>query len=193
MANVYPDEQLGWTFIGLIRKDEVMQHHHPPDLADRRHRAAAGCAFAVVGAAFAKLIVRPINSVSRGLEDIAQGEGDLTRNLEIRGRDETAQLANWFNQFLAAIRSLIQHIGAAASKILSTSSSSTRVPMTWPRLPGASVKRWTWCPPPSTRWSPPPTKLRVRAARPRNRPTAASSRPVTASSRSTPRYTASIA
>ncbi|WP_374701069.1 methyl-accepting chemotaxis protein, partial [Pseudomonas sp. NBRC 111140] len=83
--------------------------------------------FAVVGAAFAKLIVRPINSVTNGLEDIAQGEGDLTRNLEIRGRDETAQLASWFNQFLGAIRSLIQHIGAAASKILSTSSSSTRV------------------------------------------------------------------
>jgi methyl-accepting chemotaxis protein len=35
--------------------------------------------------AFAKLIVRPINSVTHGLEDIAQGEGDLTRNLEIRG------------------------------------------------------------------------------------------------------------
>ncbi|WP_028696536.1 methyl-accepting chemotaxis protein, partial [Pseudomonas cremoricolorata] len=127
MANVYPDEQLGWTFIGLIQHDEVMQS------ATRLSWLIGGVAvllaalFAVIGAAFAKVIVSPINSVSSGLQDIAQGEGDLTRNLQVRGRDETAQLANWFNQFLGAIRSLIQHIGQSASKILSSSASATRV------------------------------------------------------------------
>lgn len=127
MANVYPDDSLGWTFIGLIQEQEVM-------LSTTRLTWLVGiialvlaAVFAIVGAAFAKLIVRPINSVSSGLEGIAQGEGDLTRNLDVRGRDETAQLASWFNQFLGAIRSLIQHIGQAASQILSTSASSTRV------------------------------------------------------------------
>jgi len=127
MANVYPDEQLGWTFIGLIEQSEVMQTTTRLTWLIGVIAVVLAAFFAVVGAAFAKLIVRPINSVTSGLEDIAQGEGDLTRNLEIRGRDETAQLASWFNQFLGAIRSLIQHIGAAAGKILSTSSSSTRV------------------------------------------------------------------
>ncbi|EKT4484998.1 methyl-accepting chemotaxis protein [Pseudomonas putida] len=127
MANVYPDEQLGWTFIGLIEQSEVMQNTTRLTWVIGVIALVLAVLFAVVGAAFAKLIVRPINSVTNGLEDIAQGEGDLTRNLEIRGRDETAQLASWFNQFLGAIRSLIQHIGAAAGKILSTSSSSTRV------------------------------------------------------------------
>ncbi|UVL20083.1 methyl-accepting chemotaxis protein [Pseudomonas sp. B21-023] len=127
MANVYPDEKLGWTFIGLIQQDEVMQTTTRLTWLIGGVALILAAVFAVVGAAFAKLIVRPINSVTSGLEDIAQGEGDLTRNLEIRGRDETAQLASWFNQFLGAIRSLIQHIGGAASKILSTSNSSTRV------------------------------------------------------------------
>ncbi|WP_446677019.1 methyl-accepting chemotaxis protein [Pseudomonas kurunegalensis] len=127
MANIYPDEQLGWTFIGLIEHSEVMQTTTRLTWLIGVIAVVLAALFAVVGAAFAKLIVRPINSVTNGLEDIAQGEGDLTRNLEIRGRDETAQLASWFNQFLGAIRSLIQHIGAAAGKILSTSSSSTRV------------------------------------------------------------------
>jgi len=127
MANVYPDRQLGWTFIGLIPKAEVMQS------TTRLTWVIAGIAlvlaaiFAVVGAGFATLIVRPINSVSNGLEDIAQGEGDLTRSLAVRGRDETSQLASWFNQFLSAIRGLIQGIGGAATQILSTSASSTRV------------------------------------------------------------------
>ena len=127
MANIYPDEQLGWTFIGLIEQSEVMQTTTRLTWLIGTIALVLAALFAVVGAAFAKLIVRPINSVTSGLEDIAQGEGDLTRNLEVRGRDETAQLANWFNQFLGAIRSLIQHIGAAASKILSTSTSSTQV------------------------------------------------------------------
>ncbi|OCT34054.1 chemotaxis protein [Pseudomonas putida] len=127
MANIYPDERLGWTFIGLIRQDEVMQTTTRLTWLIGTLALVLAAVFAVAGAAFAKLIVRPINSVTSGLEDIAQGEGDLTRNLEVRGSDETAQLANWFNQFLGAIRSLIQHIGGAASKILSTSASSTRV------------------------------------------------------------------
>ncbi|WP_070093142.1 methyl-accepting chemotaxis protein, partial [Pseudomonas monteilii] len=127
MANVYPDEQLGWTFIGLIRHDEVMQSATRLSWLIGTIALVLAAVFAAVGTAFAKLIVRPINGVTSGLEDIAQGEGDLTRSLEVRGRDETAQLANWFNQFLGAIRSLIQHIGAAAGQILHTSSSSTRV------------------------------------------------------------------
>ncbi len=127
MANVWPSEQLGWSFIGLVRQDEVMGAATQLTWLIAAIALVLAAVFAVVGATFARLIVRPINSVSLGLEGIAQGEGDLTRNLEVRGRDETAQLANWFNQFLAAIRSLIQHIGQAAGKILATSSNSTRV------------------------------------------------------------------
>ncbi|WP_459207701.1 methyl-accepting chemotaxis protein [Pseudomonas sp. MLB6B] len=127
MANVYPDEQLGWTFIGLIEQGEVMQSATRLSWVIGTIALVLAVLFAIVGATFAKLIVRPINSVSSGLEDIAQGEGDLTRSLEVRGRDETAQLAGWFNQFLGAIRSLIQNIGVSASKILSSSANATRV------------------------------------------------------------------
>ncbi len=127
MANVWPSEQLGWTFIGLIKQNDVMSSATKLTWLIAIIAAVLAVIFAVVGASFASLIVRPIRSVASGLEGIAQGEGDLTKNLDIRGSDETAQLANWFNQFLTAIRSLIQHIGGAAGKILATSQSSTRV------------------------------------------------------------------
>ena len=127
MANVWPSEQLGWNFIGLIRHDEVMHTATQLTWLVAAIAIVLAAVFALVGATFAKLIVRPIHSVTSGLEGIAQGEGDLTRSLDVRGRDETAQLANWFNQFLAAIRNLIQSIGQAANKILATSSSSTQV------------------------------------------------------------------
>ncbi|EXF91566.1 chemotaxis protein [Pseudomonas fluorescens HK44] len=127
MANVWPSEQLGWTFIGLIKQTDVMSSATALTWLIAIIATVLAVLFAVVGASFASLIVRPIRSVASGLEGIAQGEGDLTQNLQIRGSDETAQLANWFNQFLAAIRSLIQHIGGAATKILANSQSATRV------------------------------------------------------------------
>ncbi|MCO7570508.1 methyl-accepting chemotaxis protein [Pseudomonas chlororaphis] len=127
MANVWPSEQLGWTFIGLIKQSEVMGSATQLTWIIAVIAGVLALLFAVFGASFASLIVRPIRGVASGLEGIAQGEGDLTQNLNIRGNDETAQLANWFNQFLSAIRSLIQHIGQAAQKILATSQSSTRV------------------------------------------------------------------
>ncbi|URN89284.1 MAG: methyl-accepting chemotaxis protein [Pseudomonas protegens] len=127
MANVWPSEQLGWTFIGLIKQNEVMGTATQLTWIIAGIAAILAVLFAVLGASFASLIVRPIRGVASGLEGIAQGEGDLTRSLNIRGSDETAQLANWFNQFLAAIRNLIQSIGQAAQKILATSHSSTQV------------------------------------------------------------------
>ena len=127
MANVWPSEQLGWTFIGLIKQADVMSPATRLTWLIAVIAAVLAVLFAIVGASFASLIVRPIRSVASGLEGIAQGEGDLTRNLPIRGNDETAQLANWFNQFLAAIRNLIQSIGGAATNILATSRSSTQV------------------------------------------------------------------
>jgi methyl-accepting chemotaxis protein len=127
MANVWPSEQLGWTFIGLIKQTDVMSSATRLTWLIAIIAAVLAVIFAVVGASFASLIVRPIRSVASGLEGIAQGEGDLTKNLQIRGNDETAQLANWFNQFLSAIRSLIQNIGLAATRILATSHSSTQV------------------------------------------------------------------
>ncbi|GAB7528969.1 methyl-accepting chemotaxis protein [Pseudomonas sp. 3A(2025)] len=127
MANVYPADKLGWSFIGLIKQDEVMASANRLTLLIGIIAAVLALVFALVGASFASLIVRPINGVSSGLEGIAQGEGDLTVTLPVRGNDETAQLAGWFNQFLGAIRSLIQHIGQAASRILDSSQSATRV------------------------------------------------------------------
>ncbi|WP_341963359.1 methyl-accepting chemotaxis protein [Pseudomonas sp. RC10] len=127
MANVFPSDKLGWRFIGLIKQDEVMASATHLTWVIAIIAAVLAVVFALLGASFATLIVRPIRSVASGLEGIAQGEGDLTQNLAVRGKDETAQLANWFNQFLAAIRGLIQHIGHAATRILDSSATSTRV------------------------------------------------------------------
>jgi len=127
MALVWPSKALGWRFVGLVRESEVMAGAARLTWLIAGIALVCGVLFAVAGAWFAGLIVKPIRGVASGLEGIAQGEGDLTARLDVKGRDETAQLAGWFNQFLEAIRTLIQRIGQAAGQIHSSSGSATEV------------------------------------------------------------------
>ena len=127
MALVWPSKALGWRFVGLVRESEVMAGAARLTWLIAGIALVCGLLFAAAGAWFAGLIVKPIRGVASGLEGIAQGEGDLTARLDVKGRDETAQLAGWFNQFLEAIRTLIQRIGQAAGQIHSSSGSATEV------------------------------------------------------------------
>jgi methyl-accepting chemotaxis protein len=88
---------------------------------------AAGIVLAMV---FATAISRPIKETTAMLKDIAQGEGDLTKRLQVRGADEVGELAKWFNEFVSKVQVLIRKISeqaatlAAASEELSTTSNS---------------------------------------------------------------------
>ncbi|WP_411562820.1 methyl-accepting chemotaxis protein [Pseudomonas shirazensis] len=117
MANVWTSPGLGWRFVGLIEKQEVMAAATRMSYLTAVIVILLALVFAVIAAAFSKLIVKPIGQVSTGLQSIAEGEGDLRRDLQVQGKDETAELAGWFNKFLAAIRQLIQRIGTASSNL----------------------------------------------------------------------------
>ena len=94
MANVVSSKGLGWRFIGLIKRDEVMAEASSLTWLIAAIAAALAVVFAIVGASFASMIVRPIRGVANGLQEIAEGEGDLTRKLTVQGKDETATLAS---------------------------------------------------------------------------------------------------
>ncbi|WP_411384133.1 methyl-accepting chemotaxis protein [Pseudomonas sp. L7] len=117
MANVWTSPDLGWRFVGLIEYSEVMGAATHMTYLTAIIVLVLALVFALVAAAFSRVIVKPIGQVSAGLQQIAQGEGDLRQDLVIQGKDETAELAGWFNKFLAAIRQLIQRIGAASGNL----------------------------------------------------------------------------
>nr|WP_017904001.1 methyl-accepting chemotaxis protein [Pseudomonas fuscovaginae] len=127
MANVYTSKALGWHLIGLIEKREVMAKADRLSWIILWAAVAMAVLFALVGARFAGIILRPIRGVASGLQDIAQGEGDLTRNLAVRGNDETAVLAGWFNEFLGAIAQLVRNIGHTSGRLQHTSGDSRKV------------------------------------------------------------------
>ncbi|BDM65607.1 methyl-accepting chemotaxis protein [Shewanella sp. NFH-SH190041] len=54
--------------------------------------------------------LKPLTHVGLALENIADGNGDLTRRIEINNDDEVGKLASSFNRFVGSQHKLISHI-----------------------------------------------------------------------------------
>jgi len=61
--------------------------------------------------------VKPIITVAETLKDIAEGEGDLTRSVNVKSNDEVGDLAKYFNQTLDKIKNLVIIIKKEAEKL----------------------------------------------------------------------------
>ena len=60
-------------------------------------------------------MVKPIKTVVAALQNIAQGEGDLTVRLPVHGNDEVTDLSEYFNETIAKIGTSIQAVGINAN------------------------------------------------------------------------------
>jgi|WetSurMetagenome_2_1015567.scaffolds.fasta_scaffold33052_1 methyl-accepting chemotaxis protein len=67
-------------------------------------------------------IIKPLKDTVLMIKDIAEGEGDLTRRLDVKSNDEIRELANWFNLFLDKLQNIIKQI-AENSNIMDSASS----------------------------------------------------------------------
>ena len=73
----------------------------------------SGVLLVVIGIAaqlFAARTLRPLAQIRENLDDIAAGEGDLTRRLPVNGRDEIGELAAAFNRFVDRIQGTIAQV-----------------------------------------------------------------------------------
>lgn len=62
-------------------------------------------------------IVKNLKSMIDSFQDIAEGEGELTKRIEIRTKDEIAELAKWFNVFLEKLQNMIKKIESNAISV----------------------------------------------------------------------------
>src|SRR5476649_1404 len=75
----------------------------------------------------ARSVTRPILGVARMLEDIASGEGDLTRRLHYAKQDELGQLAGWFNRFLDKLQPIIGEVKRSVQDARNTADQSAEI------------------------------------------------------------------
>lgn len=68
-----------------------------------------------------KNIIQPINTVTSSMEDIATGEGDLTKRIQISNKDEIGDLVNWFNTFIENLQDIIKQLAINSTNVESSS------------------------------------------------------------------------
>lgn len=73
------------------------------------------------------VIVGPLNIAVAAMRDIAEGEGDLTRRIKAKGRDEVAELAKAFNQFIAKIHTTISQVAGSTAQLAAASEEMSMV------------------------------------------------------------------
>lgn len=72
-------------------------------------------------------ITTPLRHVVAALNDIANGEGDLTQRLKIESQDEVADVSKAFNHFVGRIQELVAQVGNVSQRIFSETESLTRI------------------------------------------------------------------
>jgi methyl-accepting chemotaxis protein len=72
-------------------------------------------------------VTLPLDEVTRGLRDIAEGEGDLTSRLAVRAKDEIGEAAHAFNDFMEKLQGIIAEVKSGTQEVLQTSASLAQI------------------------------------------------------------------
>jgi methyl-accepting chemotaxis protein len=63
------------------------------------------------------VLMQPLNLMGKAMQDIAQGDGDLTKRLAIQSNDEFGALATAFNRFVERIHGSIREVSSATGLV----------------------------------------------------------------------------
>lgn len=66
-------------------------------------------------------VTRPLEKMTAGLREIASGEGDLSRRLEVKGSDEIAHASKTFNQMMEKFSELVSSVSRSADQVAGAS------------------------------------------------------------------------
>lgn len=71
----------------------------------------------IVGVLLIRSIVKPLQVINRQLKEIAEGEGDLTREITVGSKDELGELGRSFNLMVSNLRHIIREVRSSAVQV----------------------------------------------------------------------------
>jgi len=71
----------------------------------------------IVAFLISRMITMPINEAVHAMEDLADGEGDLTQRLDENGNSEIAQMARGFNKFAVKVQALVSELAGSVENL----------------------------------------------------------------------------
>lgn len=73
------------------------------------------------------MIERNVMNVVDALDEIAEGEGDLTQRLDSKGNDEIGKLANSFNRFMSKLQPIIRQVSDSTLELSTSAERMTSI------------------------------------------------------------------
>ncbi len=114
---------LGWKVIAAMKKD-VAYHSVKAQLVSS---AIIGTIYTLVTiVAVVCLLIylfKPLNRLGAMVDDLAKGEGDLTKRLEVEGDDEIAQIGKSVNLFVEKIHGIMNRMKSSIGSLEDSASS----------------------------------------------------------------------
>jgi len=117
IAGIYTSPELGWKFMGLIPKDELMHDFYAMLKIMIVVSVIVFVIFISLAAWISGSIASPIITATEMLKDIAQGEGDLTKRIRVKTNDEVGEMAKWFNLFIENLKNIIADVSKSTSLV----------------------------------------------------------------------------
>ena len=129
-----------WTLLIRLPLDAVMAELHAMDAELRQQQSAAtatlagiGVLIAVVGLVVMWLVgyslARPARRLVDMLREAAEGDGDLTRRLEVDRADEFGDIARGFNTFLDKLQHMIREVVNSVQQVTDAAENTADIAM----------------------------------------------------------------
>ncbi len=119
--------QTDWYFIVVVDKQQAFASVRSV-LRDSTIMTLLQIAIIAILAMFLiKHALAPLNTLSKAMEDLANGNGDLTQRIEVNSKDEIGILATHVNGFVEKLQSIVKDIATSSSELDSQSKVSTKV------------------------------------------------------------------
>jgi len=83
---------------------------------------SCGAAWTVVQ----RQVVQPLQSLALRIQDIAEGEGDLTRRIDVKGNNEIDEVGIWFNVFLDKLQDVMRQVKESTRRLTEASGALTQ-------------------------------------------------------------------
>jgi methyl-accepting chemotaxis protein len=88
---------------------------------------AIGCGAGLASFVIKRQILTPLRDLTTRLKDIVEGEGDLTKRLDVTSTDEIGEVARWLNIFLEKLQTIIARVAGSTEGVTSSSEQLTDV------------------------------------------------------------------
>ena len=111
------DTDAVWTLMVAIPRSEIIRPVREMLLITMIFIVIVLAAAVAITFVVARGITKPIIEVAQTLKDISQGEGDLTRRISTKAKDEIGDLSRYFNLTLEKIKGLIVVIKSEATNL----------------------------------------------------------------------------